>query len=124
MVRMGAVMQPSDDDDDVANLMGKFGAKADRYREIEVARVFTETPAPAPVPHQPPASTPVEPASPPLVQADAGAPEKTAAPSLRTLLHDLARQRQAQTAQPPPPTLAAQVPGRIVAVVSTRGGVG
>lgn len=117
-------MQPSDDDDDVANLMGKFGAKADRYREIEVARVFTETPAPAPVPPQPPASTPVEPASPPLVQADAGAPEKTATPSLRERLQDLARQRQAQATQEHQPALATQVPGRIIAVVSTRGGVG
>ncbi|NWD73923.1 cellulose synthase operon protein YhjQ [Pseudomonas gingeri] len=117
-------MQPSDDDDDVANLMGKFGAKADRYREIEVARAFTETPAPPPAAPQPPAPTPLEPASPQPVQADAVAPEKTASPSLRTLLHDLARQRQAQTTQPAQPNLATQVPGRIVAVVSTRGGVG
>ena len=114
-------MQPSDDDD-VENLMRKFGARADRYREIEVARVFSETPAPA-IP-QPPAPTPVEPASPPLVPGDTGVPEKAAAPSLRTLLHDLARERQAQAAQPLQAPLAPQITARIIAIVSTRGGVG
>ena len=110
-------MQPSDDDDDVDNLMRKFGAKADRYREIEVPRAFTETPLPAPP--QPPA--PVEPASRPLVQADVGTAGKTQAPSLRTLLQDLARQRQAEAVQQRSrPHVAAQV----IAVVSSRGGVG
>jgi len=117
-------MQPSDDDDDVANLMGKFGAKADRYREIEVARTFTETPPPAPVTPQAPAPTPVEPSVPPAVQAAPAPTENAGPPSLRTLLQDLARQRQAQATQDPQPALAAQVPGRIIAVVSTRGGVG
>ncbi|KIH80945.1 cellulose biosynthesis protein BcsQ [Pseudomonas batumici] len=116
-------MQPSDDDD-VDNLMRKFGARADRYREIEVARVFSETPAPAPAIPQPPAPTSVEPASPPLVPGDTGAPEKAAAPSLRTLLHDLARERQAQAAQHLQPTPAPQVTAQIIAIVSTRGGVG
>ncbi len=116
-------MQPSDDDD-VENLMRKFGARADSYREIEVARVFSETPAPAPAVPQTPAPTQVEPALPPLVQADAGAPGKTAAPSLRTLLHDLAQERQAQAAQHLQPSPAPQVTAQIIAVVSTRGGVG
>lgn len=105
-------MQPSDDDD-VRNLMRKFGASTDRYREIEVARVFTEKPLP------PPPSTPIAPAVEPFVATAQGS-----SPSLRTLLTDLARQRQAQAGQPRPAPGLPHVAARIVAVVSTRGGVG
>ncbi|KPA97148.1 BcsR/BcsP family cellulose biosynthesis protein, partial [Pseudomonas asplenii] len=77
-------MQPSDDDD-VRNLMRKFGASTDRYREIEVARAFTEKPLPAPSP-PPPAPTPAE--TPSLAVPPAVA-EPASSPSLRTLLTDL-----------------------------------
>ncbi|KPA89559.1 cellulose synthase operon protein YhjQ [Pseudomonas asplenii] len=112
-------MQPSDDDD-VRNLMRKFGASTDRYREIEVARAFTEKPLPAPSP-PPPAPTPAE--TPSLAVSPAIA-DPASSPSLRTLLTDLARQRQAQAEQHRQTPVMPHVAARIVAVVSTRGGVG
>ncbi|WP_397457547.1 cellulose biosynthesis protein BcsQ [Pseudomonas asplenii] len=115
-------MQPSDDDD-VRNLMRKFGASTDRYREIEVARVFAEKPLPAPdKPHSP---TPIPATELPRVPAaEPTMAGQSPSPPLRTLLGDLARQRQAQSGQPRQVTAMPQVAARIVAVVSTRGGVG
>ncbi|MGV8916711.1 MAG: cellulose biosynthesis protein BcsQ [Pseudomonas sp.] len=116
-------MKPSDD---VASLLSRFGASADSYREIEPDLHYVEPQlaepsiaAPTPLPRsmaEPDSNLPLPPT--PL------ATEQKV--PLRTLLQELAQQRQAQALttehhQPPQQPI---VHAKVIAVVSTNGGVG
>ena len=123
--------------DDVASLFQRFGANADGYLEIDNEFDYREPSAPQSVAHAPPvAPAVVELKSPvaavPCEPEPVAGPATTVSSPLGHLLAEVALARQAEAAarntealvQALPKTPCVRVEAQVIAVISSKGGVG